>query len=80
MFISYIIYNCYCILVFRRWKHASFLNSKQNYGSTGCFTKIEKTPRFILYPYYIQTRTFIKMFVPQYGTNKKYYKEKKLIG
>jgi len=74
------IFICYCILVYRRWKHASFFNSKQNYGPLyiGCFTKIEKAPRFL---YYIQTRTFIKMFIPQNGTNnKKYYKEKKLIG
>lgn len=74
----YMIYNCYCNLFYRRWKHESFLNSKQNYEPNGCHTKIKKTQS---YSNYIQKRTFIKFLVPELGTNnKKFYRDKKLIG
>lgn len=78
MCINYTIYKWYRVLVYRGWKHTSFLNLKQNYEPTGYLAKIEKMPGC---HYYTQTRTFIKLLVPEIGANnKKYYKEKKLIG
>lgn len=61
---------------FREWKFISFMNGKDIFYSTSCFTKIAITPKCL---YSIQIRTFIDVFNPGVK-NGKTYKEKQLIG
>ncbi|XP_015368560.1 PREDICTED: coenzyme Q-binding protein COQ10 homolog A, mitochondrial, partial [Diuraphis noxia] len=66
------------IFVLREWKLISFLNGKDIFYSTSCRTKIAITPKS---PCSIHVRTFINISNPGGGNNqKKFYKEKKLIG
>lgn len=54
------------------------MNAKQTLHSTSELARVTKEPKCL---YYSQTRTFINFFVPDVGgSNKKSYRDRKLIG